>query len=519
MAVSIAPSSYEFRTVISQLERVLLEMYLPSTHSCRQPLLPGPKEIEIAESRLLTSLPQDGVGLTAVTHHLIKHIVPAFNDCSLSPHYYGFVTGGVTPAALLGDMLASIMDQNVQVHLPEETLATTLEARALEMLLDLFRMPRDRWKGRCFTTGATASNILGLACGRESLLREKLVLAGYSFGDASIAEMGVLEACLQSRVMGMQVLAALPHSSIAKAAAVVGIGRAMVKDMSMPEAPWEFDMYRLEDALEDGAKRGIVSIIVAGYGEVNTGRFCSNLGDIRSLVSRYGSAWIHVDAAFGIFARVFSKGDRDMAAVANWADQLEYADSVTGDGHKLLNVPYDSGFFFCRSPEILQQNMMNAAPYLAAPPSTSNIPSPLNIHLENSRRFRALPVYATLSAYGASGYKQLVRRLILHAREIARVIYRHPAYELLPIIEDGTEEEAVNSVFMVVLFRAKDEFQNHLLRERINDTGKMYVSATVWEGIPAIRVAVGNWRVSGNKTGSDGWGVVEEVLQMVGGML
>jgi glutamate/tyrosine decarboxylase-like PLP-dependent enzyme len=163
--------------------------------------------------------------------------------------------------------------------------------------------------------------------------------------------------------------------------------------------------------------------------------------------------------------------------------------------------------------------MMNAAPYLAAPPSTSNIPSPLNIHLENSRRFRALPVYATLSAYGASGYKQLVRRLILHAREIARVIYRHPAYELLPILEDGTEEEAVNSVFMVVLFRAKDEFQNHLLRERINDTGKMYVSATVWEGLPAIRVAVGNWRVSGNKTGSDGWGVVEEVLQMVGGML
>lgn len=187
--------------------------------------------------------------------------------------------------------------------------------------------------------------------------------------------------------------------------------------------------------------------------------------------------------------------------------------------------PYDSGFFFTRTSQILHQNMLNSAPYLAGistnsdPNGTSNIPSPLNIHLENSRRFRALPVYATLAAYGASGYKQLVRRLILHAREIARVIYRHPAYELLPVDEGGTEEDAVNSVFMVVLFRARDEWQNQLLKERINDTGKMYVSATVWEGMPAVRVAVGNWRVAGGKKGSEGWGVVEEVLQMVGGMV
>jgi glutamate/tyrosine decarboxylase-like PLP-dependent enzyme len=146
------------------------------------------------------------------------------------------------------------------------------------------------------------------------------------------------------------------------------------------------------------------------------------------------------------------------------------------------------------------------------------IPSPLNIHLENSRRFRALPVYATLAAYGAEGYKDLVKRLILHAREIARVVYRHPAFELLPV-EDGTEEECINKVFMVVLFRARDPWQNQLLKERINETGRMYVSATVWDGKPAVRCAVGNWRVGEDKRGTEGWGVVEEVLQQVGGML
>jgi glutamate/tyrosine decarboxylase-like PLP-dependent enzyme len=339
----IAPTAYEFRSAISQLERVLLETYLPSTHSCREPILPSTKELDTANDRILAELPREGVGLTGVTHHLMKHLLPAMNDSSLSPHYYGFVTGGVTPAALVGDMLATIVDQNVQVHLPEETICTTLESRTLEMLLDLFQLPRETWKGRCFTTGATASNILGLACAREALLRDKLVFAGYGFADASIAELGFLEACLQSRVMGMQVLSAMPHSSIAKAAAVVGIGRQQVKSVSLAEAPWEFDMFQLEAALEDGAKRGIVSIIVAGYGEVNTGRFVSNLRDIRALVSRYGSAWIHVDAAFGIFARVFSRDSKrgstnGMAEVASWAEQIEYADSIAGDGHKLLNV-------------------------------------------------------------------------------------------------------------------------------------------------------------------------------------
>lgn len=177
--------------------------------------------------------------------------------------------------------------------------------------------------------------------------------------------------------------------------------------------------------------------------------------------------------------------------------------------------PYDCGFFYTRTGELLQRNLRNAAPYLTAPPSPA---SPLDTHLENSRRFRALPVYSTLVAYGAQGYRDLVRHLVSHAREIARIVYRHPAFELLPReAAAGTEDQAVERVFMVVLFRARDEAQNQMLRERINSSGRMYVSATVWDGKPAIRCAVGNWRVASEKTGPAGWGVVEEVLQSVGG--
>lgn len=176
--------------------------------------------------------------------------------------------------------------------------------------------------------------------------------------------------------------------------------------------------------------------------------------------------------------------------------------------------PYDCGFFFTRTPALLQSTFINTAPYLAAPPSTlKTIPSPLNIGLENSRRFRALPVYATLVAYGSSGYRDLVTRLVLHARGIARHIYNHPAYDLLPASEEDEDEDAViGKVFIVVLFRAKAEKLNKVLKERINKGGKMYVSGTMWDGREAVRIAVGNWRVG---AGVEGWEVVREVLENV----
>lgn len=83
----IAPTAREFRSVISHLERVLLVTYLPSTHACREPIPPSARELELGRSPLLGELPQEGVGLTGVTYHLAS---------SLSPQYYGFVTGGAT---------------------------------------------------------------------------------------------------------------------------------------------------------------------------------------------------------------------------------------------------------------------------------------------------------------------------------------------------------------------------------------------------------------------------------------
>jgi len=194
--------------------------------------------------------------------------------------------------------------------------------------------------------------------------------------------------------------------------------------------------------------------------------------------------------AFGIMARLLN--EPSYSFIYNCSLGLEHADSITGDGHKLLNVPYDCGFFFSRHPEIGTQVFQNPnAAYLASG-ATDGILSPLNIGLENSRRFRALPVYTTLVAYGRNHYRKMVMRQVNLARGIAKFILDQDEFELLPA-SGGSKEEILSRIFVIVLFRAKDQRLNGELVQRIKDTRKVYVSGTQWEGQPACRFAISHW--------------------------
>ena len=197
-------------------------------------------------------------------------------------------------------------------------------------------------------------------------------------------------------------------------------------------------------------------------------------------------------------------------AIARGCEGLEFADSIAGDGHKLLNVPYDCGFFFCRYPNIAQQVFRNPnAAYLDTKnAATDSVQSPLNMGIENSRRFRGLPVYATLIAYGQIGYATMLERQIRFARSVAAYILDHDLFELLPQEIFETRESVEQHVYIIVLFRAKDRVLNAKLVERINASCKIYVSGTVWDGCAASRIAVSNWQVQPDRD----IGIVKSVL-------
>lgn len=201
----------------------------------------------------------------------------------------------MTPAARIADSIVSAYDQNVSVHLPDQSISTIVEDKALCLLFDLLRLDASTWSGRTFSTGATASNILGLLCGREYIVNEAVKRRSTSAKLESVGDDGLLGACRAADIDCIQVLSTMPHSSLLKASSVVGFGRSCVIDVGVSEESLEFNFAVLEDRLK---RQNTVSIVALSCGEVNTGLFAthsySEVECIRALCDKYG-AWIHVD--------------------------------------------------------------------------------------------------------------------------------------------------------------------------------------------------------------------------------
>lgn len=160
MALDLSPAALdEFATVLTDITSTL-----STRHQSLSTLavLPTPASVQSTISSLPAALPSRGLGTTGAIEYLRNTILPGCVQAQTGPRYFGFVTGGVTPAAQLAEVLAGSYDENVQVTLPGQTAATAVEARVLELVLDLIGVERGRFEGRTLTTGATASNVLGM---------------------------------------------------------------------------------------------------------------------------------------------------------------------------------------------------------------------------------------------------------------------------------------------------------------------------------------------------------------------
>ena len=434
--------------------------------------LPGADE---AAGRFHGSLPEEGSGAIAALQELIDRGIPAAVRSS-GPRMFHFVTGGVTPAALGADWLASVLDQNAFSWVGSP-LGSRLEAVTIGWLQELFRLPTS-WGG-VLTTGATMANFTALAAARRWF--------GERHG-VDVEEEGL------AGVPRIPVLAGgYLHTSVVKALAMLGIGRRSVRDV-VADGAGRIDLDALEGSLRELG--GSPAIVSATAGEVNAGDF-DPIEAMADLAERHG-AWLHVDGAFGLFARVTPRAEALAAGV-------ERADSVIADGHKWLNVPYDSGFAFVRDPILLPKAFTASAGYLPSPDD----PHPNFGYMgpEMSRRARALAAWASLRAYGRSGYRAMVERHLELAQRLAARVEAEPSLELLA-------EARLN----IVCFRfrptgvdgpALDEV-NRRLGEAIVEDGRVYVGTTTYDGRVALRPAIVNWRT----TERDIDALVEVVLEL-----
>ncbi|KAK4701092.1 hypothetical protein P7C70_g5144, partial [Phenoliferia sp. Uapishka_3] len=459
------------------------------------PTTSTPQLVSNAIDALPNDLPKTGLGIEA--------------GGQAGPHYYGLVIGGVLPEAQLADQLVTSYDPCVQVHFPEESIAYIIEKQALDMLLSLLSLPKSRFTSNTLTTGATASNLLGLVAGREATIarvqKHRGVASPSGLANWSVAEDGF-------GGIDVDIFTSSAHASIAKAASLAGIGRRNVQDYTDVKdvhQPCAFDLKKLEESLRKNfGNTG--SIVVTSFGEVNTGGVTPDSEKIRKLCDQY-DGWLHCDAAFGAFAALHPD-------FTHLSRQLACADSITGDAHKWLNVPYDCGIFFSRSSFLLATcgPGQTSAAYLTAAPSTTtaspfpsidpyrSTPSSLFQSIENSKRFRALPLYAALISRGREGYAELFARNIEFARKMERWMREGGAggaFEILtPTSETGDEEKKFR-MMNIVLFgmsakapaRFRVEGGGNVFAAEVNKGRKVYFTATSWRGRSAVRIAVSNW--------------------------
>ena len=391
------------------------------------------------------SLPETGAGAVAALSELLAGSDVATR--SSGPRFFHFVTGGTTPAALGADWLTSLLDQNA-FSTVSSPLGAQLEEVAIRWLLELFDLPED-WSG-VLTSGATMANFVGLASGRRWWAQEH----GVDIDERGFAGLPAVP------VFSTPYL----HASARKALAMVGLGR---------ETPRLVEADDLEHEL--AALKGAPAIVIGNAGDVNTGDF-DPIARLADLADKH-RAWLHVDGAFGLFARLAPEA-------APLAEGVERADSVIADGHKWLNVPYDCGFAFVRDAELLKEPFRLTAAYLPS----DEIPSP-----EASRRARSLAVWATLRAYGRAGHRTMVERHLALARRLGRRVEDEPELELLAPVK-----------LNIVCFRHRPagmdpedlDAHNRELGEDVLNDGRVFFGTTRLDGKVAFRPAIVNWRTT-----------------------
>lgn len=375
---------------------------------------------------------------------------------SPGPRYWGFINGGVTPAALAADWLCSTYDQNGQVT---EGPGALIEEETIRLLRDLLNIP-DSYSGN-FVSGGTMANLSCLAIALQRLGAN----AHLDVSEQGVAALGPV-----------RVLSGEPHASIGKAAALLGLGRAAVERLPQETDRERVDLAALERRLTE--LRGQPVIVVGNAGTVTTGDF-DDLDAVGGAARRHG-AHFHVDAAFGIFAALSHRH-------AHLLRGIEQADTIAADAHKWLNVPFDSGFLFSRHRDAQLQMFKIVSSYLSQP--TSSGFNPQHLCPETSRRLRALPAWVTLRAYGKNGYSALVERCTGYAEELGRRIAGERGFECVSPVR-----------FNVLCFRlltqnghASDE-ETKAFVNRVAEDGRVFVTRSSFKGTPCVRLAFLNWR-------------------------
>jgi glutamate/tyrosine decarboxylase-like PLP-dependent enzyme len=357
--------------------------------------------------------------------------------------YFGFVNGGMLPVGLAARWLGDAWDQNT-AHYVMSPIDSRLEEICERWIVSLLRLPDETAAG--FVSGTTIANFSGLCAGRNELLRRR----GWD-----VTRKGLYGAPRLRVIVGTDA-----HAAVHKSISMLGLGSDSIELVPSD------DQGRMRPdqmpKLDEGA------LVIAQAGNVNSGAI-DPVGAICERAHAAGS-WVHVDGAFGLWARV-------VPSMREICDGIENADSWSVDAHKTLNVPYDSGIILCRHREALMNAFKASGSYF----QWSEHRDGMNFRPSMSSRARAIELWAVLKTLGRHGVQRLVEQLCENAREFAR------------LLADQGFQIHNDVVFNQVLVSCENDALTKATLNKIQVSGECWCGGSSWRSKTVIRISVCDW--------------------------
>lgn len=457
-ALDISPE--EFRSLATRATDLAVSFLT------KLPGLPSFPGVSGAQTRERFSEPLPESGLREAALDMLEDVAAMIRPPS--PRFYGYVLGSGEPVAALGDLLASVFNQNVTAW-RSSPAAIAIEKQVMEWLAAAVGC--GGFSGS-LCSGASAANLMGLAMAREANLpaAESGARAGVVYASSEV------------------------HMSIPKAMALLGLGRKSLRLVPV-DGSWRMDVGALRAAIEKDLAAGAEPIaVIATAGTVNTGAI--DPLEAIAAVCRQHDLWLHIDGAYGALAAM---------ATPDRFRGLALADSLSLDPHKWLYQPVDCGALLYRDASAARAAFSHTGEYARTFGS-----DPLEAFaffeesMELSRRFRALKLWLSLRYHGAEGFRSAIRSDLQHACDLAHFIDKTAELELLAPVE-----------LSAVCFRYRmggpdsdSDRLNATILKRLIERGRIYLSNASIAGRFALRACFVNHRT----TDADVAEIVPEVL-------
>lgn len=423
------------------------------------------------------SAPQQGVDYETLFAQFLRDVLPGVTHWN-SPGFMAYFSITGSPAGVLGELLSGALNINGMLW-KTSPAATELETLTLEWLRELLGLPAGLFG--IINDTASINVFLALAAAREAT---GLNIRSEGMTGRSLPQLRIYHSDQA-------------HSSVEKGALALGFGvRGVMKIESDAAFRMKPDALRraIERDLADGVRP---CAVVATTGTTST----AAIDDVAAIaeITREHGIWLHVDAAYGGSATVLPEQR------AMWRG-IEHVDSIVVNPHKWLFTPVDCSVLYTRRPDVLKETFSLVPEYLKT--AESEVINYMDYGLQLGRRFRALKLWLVLAHYGQERIRAVIRDHIALAQRLAKEIESRPDVELIApqslsvVVFRKIVRDASGAIDDAQSERATEE-----LLERINASGRVFLSHTRLRDIYGIRVAIGH--------GSAEWRHVEEIVKML----